>query len=84
MAYKSSITSFVQSVRLEQICWSAFRAAVASLDLPVCPLNKTQSLDFVINRLFMKLQGDPQKPGIVNDVTKVGHAQNIYYQRIVL
>ena len=23
-------------------------------------------------------------PGIVNDVTKVGHAQNIYYQRIVL
>jgi len=22
--------------------------------------------------------------GIVNDVTKVGHAQNIYYQRIVL
>jgi len=22
-------------------------------------------------------------PGIVNDVTKVGHAQNIYYQRIV-
>ena len=32
----------------------------------------------------MKLQGDPQKPGIVNDVTKVGHAQNIYYQRIVL
>jgi len=23
-------------------------------------------------------------PGIVNDVTKVGHAKNIYYQRIVL
>ena len=23
-------------------------------------------------------------PGIVNDVTKEGHAQNIYYQRIVL
>jgi len=23
-------------------------------------------------------------PGIVSDVTKVGHAQNIYYQRIVL
>jgi len=23
-------------------------------------------------------------PGIVNDVTKVGHAQNIYYQRILL
>jgi len=23
-------------------------------------------------------------PGIVNDVTEVGHAQNIYYQRIVL
>jgi len=23
-------------------------------------------------------------PGIVNDVTKVGHAQNIYYQGIVL
>ena len=23
-------------------------------------------------------------PGIVNDVTKVGHAHNIYYQRIVL
>ena len=23
-------------------------------------------------------------PGIVNDVTKVGHAQNIYYKRIVL
>jgi len=23
-------------------------------------------------------------PGIVNDVTKVGQAQNIYYQRIVL
>ena len=23
-------------------------------------------------------------PGIVNDVTKVGHAQTIYYQRIVL
>jgi len=22
--------------------------------------------------------------GIVNDVTKVGHAQNIYYQQIVL
>jgi len=22
--------------------------------------------------------------GIVNDVTKVGHAKNIYYQRIVL
>jgi len=22
--------------------------------------------------------------GIANDVTKVGHAQNIYYQRIVL
>jgi len=22
--------------------------------------------------------------GIVNDVTKVGHAQNIYYQRILL
>jgi len=22
--------------------------------------------------------------GIVNDVTEVGHAQNIYYQRIVL
>jgi len=23
-------------------------------------------------------------PGIVNDITKVGHAQNIYYQQIVL
>jgi len=23
-------------------------------------------------------------PGIVNDVTKVGHTQNIYYQRIAL
>jgi len=23
-------------------------------------------------------------PGIVNDLTKVGRAQNIYYQRIVL
>jgi len=23
-------------------------------------------------------------PGIVNDVTKVGHAQNLYYHRIVL
>jgi len=23
-------------------------------------------------------------PGIVNDVTKVGHAQNTYYQQIVL
>ena len=23
-------------------------------------------------------------PGIVNDVKKVGHVQNIYYQRIVL
>jgi len=23
-------------------------------------------------------------PGIVNDITKVGHAQNIYNQRIVL
>jgi len=23
-------------------------------------------------------------PGMVNDVTKLGHAQNIYYQRIVL
>ena len=23
-------------------------------------------------------------PGIVNNVTKVGHAQNIYYKRIVL
>jgi len=22
--------------------------------------------------------------GIVNDVTKLGHAQNIYYQRIIL
>ena len=24
------------------------------------------------------------RAGIVNDITKVGHAQNIYYQRIVL
>jgi len=27
---------------------------------------------------------DTLRAGHVNDVTKVGHAQNIYYQRIVL